>query len=168
MIQFNHKKIKEYEVNKLKGQEHSGRIIIKSEFHSDLESYRFDMSDDSGGKYSFVLNGNRLYSPNRSSRCGYGSDEWFFDCKYNDRDCILNFGYSVEYGDAVWGFHFINEDDSIRLAGSTEDVWLDVFYSVPRKLRIYRLHPVDVDSAKKIVKSTRSRIGLLTDEDFYG
>ncbi len=141
--------------------------IDEPTFHDDLESFVFDMRSESGEKYSFVLSGHCLYSPNRCSTCGYGSDDWLYVCKLNNQNCLLSFTCNAEYA-PIWDFVLIEENDVVDLLKGKASKWAEVFYSNMRKSKNASIHPVDITSAKMVIKSTASRMGVLTDKDLYG
>lgn len=138
---------------------------IKPEFYPDLEGYQMDMHTASGEKYRFKLTGLKLYIPNGSSRCGYGSDDWFFHCKYNGEDCILCFSDDAGHG-TIWYCALITKENAAQLQNLSAIEWLR--FEMRSENRIFGLHPDTIDSAKKIVQAISSRCGPISDAGFYG
>lgn len=134
-------------------------------FYPDLEAYQMNMHTTSCETYSFILTGAYLYSPNKSSRCGYGSDDWFFLCKCNGEDYILHFSDDAGYG-TMWDSVVVSKEDAQQLHNLPDTEWGKLCWKSKRKT--LNLHPDTIDSAKEIVKSTHSRTGLLSDNAFYG
>lgn len=136
-------------------------------FYSDLETYKIEMQDNQEKKYTFILDGICFHSPNKSSISGYGSDDWLFSCKCDEKDCILRFSCSAE-GGAIWDCIFISLNEAMLLSVAKEELWSKILYSNYSKSKISRLHPTDINSAKYIIKNKYSKMGPLTDMDFYG
>ena len=134
-------------------------------FYPDLEGYPINMHTDSGEKYCFILTGLKLYHPNMGGRCGDGSDDWFFHCKYNNEDYILRFSDNAGYG-TMWDCALITKENAGQLRNLSIAEW-DSFVTKSEN-RISRLHPDTIDAAKKIVQATASRCGPISDKGFYG
>ena len=134
-------------------------------FYPDLDGYQMNMHTDSSEKYCFTLTGLKLYHPNMSSRCGDGSDDWFFHCKYEGEDRILRFSDNAGYG-TMWDCALITRENAEQLRKQSVAEW-DAFVTRSEN-RISRLHPDAIDAAKKIVQATASRCGPISDKKFYG
>lgn len=128
-----------------------------------------EMHDKNGKKYRFEYAGTRNYYPNLSSMSGYGSDEWMFLCYDAENKYILEFQASGACGYA-WAAVRIPPTIFDELAMNRgEDIFV-VFYSyfMNKEYAIYALHPDSIDLAKQLVGSEYSRMGKMTDKDFYG
>lgn len=134
-------------------------------FYPELEGYPMNMHTDSGEKYCFNLTGLKLYHPNMGGSCGYGSDDWYFHCKYNGEDYILRFSDDAGYG-TMWECASITKENAGQLKKLSAAKW-DAFV-MGAKNRRSRLHPDTIDAAKEIVQDTSSRCGPISDQGFYG
>lgn len=141
---------------------------VKIEFYHDLEQFHFIMRDNQNIEYDFILGGKRCYFPNRSSTCGYGSDDFYFNCLTKEGMCgILMFSESAEYGSG-WFFSPINSEEKTILETATEgEEWITLWYN-NMKDRLYHLHPCDISSAKLLIKETVLRTGKVTDDTLFG
>lgn len=119
----------------------------------------------------FEYNGVCEYSPNDSSMCGYGSDEWFFLCKSGRQNCILRFSYSGEYGAACWSCCPVPESEIPGTVSSGGNGLKKIFYDhfiFSAGLPMIHLHPVDIQVVKSIIQPSFHRNGPLTDNDYIG
>lgn len=134
-------------------------------FIPNLAGYQMKMHTDSGEEYCFTLTGLKAYYPNMGSRCGYGSDEWCFHCKYNGENYILRFCDDAGYG-TMWDCALINKENAEQLEKLSVVEWLTLV--VKSETKIFHLHPDTIDAAKNIVQATSSRCGPISDNGFYG
>ena len=116
-----------------------------------------------GQPYTFIYSGHTRYSPNRSSTCGYGCDEWLYLCKANGKDYILIFSVDASYGPG-WTCTELLDGDFEKLTNEDVNFWGSVAYSKERN-RIYAIRLTDVDSIRHLLPAG-SRCGKLTDESF--
>lgn len=127
-----------------------------------------EMHDRKGQKYKFEYAGRRNYYPNLSSRSGYGSDDWMFLCCDAENKYILHFQANAEYGYA-WDCVTIPPTVFDELTvNSGEDIHAVYYSYFNEKDTIFGLHPDHIDLAKQLVGSEYSRMGKMTDKDFYG
>lgn len=135
-----------------------------------LVGYQMKMHRDSGEHYCFTLTGLKAYSPNTGSRCGYGSDEWCFHCKYNGEHYILRFADDSGYG-TYWDCTLVSKENAEQLEKMSVIEWLTLQYKAVKNnpdAKISGLHPDAIDAAKDIVQDTSSRCGPISDNGFYG
>ena len=113
--------------------------------------------------HNFIyLNENR-YSPNRSSTCGYGSDDWMYLCEENGKHYLLMFSDDAGYGTG-WMCTELLEDDNAKLVNEDAVFWGSIAYSKERT-KIYGIRLTDVESVRHLLP-TSSRCGKLTDESY--
>ena len=134
-------------------------------FYPELAGYQMDMHTSDCKKYRFILTGLKIKNSNISGCNGYGSDEWFFQCKYSHEECILCFSDDASYG-TMWECAIISKEDAEKLYVLPASEWHILMFKSER--RIFHLHPDMIDSAKEIVQDTFSRLGSINDNGFYG
>lgn len=134
-------------------------------FLPNLAGYQMKMHTEPGEAYCFTLTGLKAYAPNTSSRCGYGSDEWCFHCKYNGENYILRFCDDASYG-TYWDCAWIDKENAERLENLSVVEWLKLV--LRSETQIFHLHPDTIDDAKNIVQATSSRCGPISEKGFYG
>lgn len=139
--------------------------VIKPTFYPELEEYSMRMHTDAGAKFHFVLTGLKLFHPNMGSRCGYGSDDWFFHCRFGGEDYLLCFSDDAGYGTA-WDCAVISKEDAGKLHSLCDAQWNGL--RIQSEARTHHLHPDSIAAAKEIVNATSSRTGPITDQRFYG
>ncbi len=123
----------------------------------------FKMTTKEGQPYTFIYSGYSRYSPNRSSACGYGSDDWLYLCKENEKHYILMFSVDAAYGPG-WMCTELSDGDFEKLINEDVNFWGSVVHSKERN-KIYALRLTDVESVRHLLP-TNSRCGKLTDESF--
>ncbi len=124
----------------------------------------FKMITKEGQSYSLIYSGHTRYSPNRSSRCGYGSDEWMYLCEENGVHFILMFQDNAEYGTA-WKCTQLLEEDFEDLVKEDVNYWGSVAYSKERT-KTYAIHLTDVDSVRHLLPTSSRCCSKLTDEHY--
>lgn len=126
----------------------------------------FKMQTPKGGLRNFTYSGHTRYSPNRSSRCGYGSDDWIYLCKENEKDFLLMFTDNASCGTG-WMCTSLLHGDKEKLI--VEDVlfWGEIAYSKERE-KMYALHLLDIDSVRHLLPTSSRCCSKLTDKHYYG
>ena len=130
----------------------------------------FGMHDDHGNRYAFEYVEINGFKPNQSGMCGYGTDEWMFLCRLGeDKYYIVSFAADAGQG-YIWTGVRIPRSAFDEMVISRGDGLYKTFYLYFKneENRIYSLHPDDIALAKQLVGSERSRMGKITDQDFYG
>ena len=122
---------------------------------------------DNGQIYEFTFTPYSVYNPNKSSRCGYGSDEWFFVCYINSTYYLLHFEVSGECGGAWWNCKEISKNEVEVLSDFTKNAWCTVWYD-NNKPCISHIHPENIYEGKNIIVPGYSRMGPLTDDNYRG
>ena len=124
----------------------------------------FKMTTKEGRKYNFIYSGHTRYSPNRSSTCGYGSDDWIYLCKENDTYYLLMFTDNAEFGTA-WMCTQLLEEDFEDLVKEDVNYWGSVAYSKERT-KTYAIRLTDVDSVRHLLPTSSRCCSKLTDEHY--
>lgn len=123
----------------------------------------FHLLDKDGVVRKFIYSGYTRYSPNRSSRSGYGSDDWMYLCEENGRNYILMFSDGAGYGTG-WICTELLEEDYAKMVNEDAAFWCSIAYSKERA-QIYSIRLTDVESVRHLLP-TCSRCGKLTDESY--
>jgi hypothetical protein len=124
----------------------------------------FKMVTEEGQLYNFTYSGYTCFHPNRSSACGYGSDDWMYLCKENDRYYLLMFSDDASYGTA-WMCTELHEGDYERLVNQDVNFWCSIAYSKERT-KTYAIRLTDVDSVRHLLPTSSRCCSKLTDEHY--
>ncbi|MBQ4527684.1 MAG: hypothetical protein II998_06405 [Clostridia bacterium] len=116
-------------------------------------------------EYEFVYRGIMNYKPNKSSVSGYGSDDWFYLCTYQNRYCLLSFSDSGGYG-TNWECAFITDDEANMLMGADLDLWIKTYSNVNSQSKISGLHLENINEVRRILPK-RSRCQEFSDRHYY-
>ena len=158
-------------------EEEIGRTLEKA--REDIRAYYRSLAEDpvgpgsdlayrtdSGAEYHLSWTGIMRYYPNDASASGYGSDDWMYLCRMDDRYWILYLQYS---GEAVWRCLPISDPDAERIRQTSGEALKAVYCANWDQDRlILHLHPEDLRLIEKIVFPDYHREGLLTSRDLYG
>lgn len=125
----------------------------------------FKMKTHTGDRYEFTYTGQTRYSPNRSSTCGYGSDDWYYLCKDNDSYYLLEFTDNPSYGTAWMGIKLLDGDYE-KLVEEDVNFWGQIAYSKERE-KIYGLKLLDIDAVRELLP-TYSRCNHFNDALYTG
>lgn len=145
------------------------KVKAKKENMAYLAETIINMHDKNGIKYEFEYVGVSEYYPNQANRSGYGSDEWMFLCNQEGKLCILSFQVSPEFG-YVWSSVCIPEASYNELIKHHKKKFYHFFhyYFQFKENRVIGLHPDNIQLVKQLIGSTRSRMGEMSDKEFYG
>lgn len=127
------------------------------------EKETFKMYAGDNSRFDLLYLGHSRYSPNRSSRCGYGSDDWMYLCEEKGVHFLLMFTDNAEFGTA-WMCTELLEGDLEKLIKEDVNYWGSVAYSKERT-KTYAIRLTEVESVRHLLP-TSSRCGKLTDESF--
>ena len=122
----------------------------------------FKMITKEGLSHNFSYLDHTRYSPNRSSTCGYGSDDWMYLCKENDRYYLLIFSDDASYGTGWMCTELLN-GDSENLVKEDVNYWCSVAHSKERT-KTYAIRLTDVDSVRHLLPTSSRCCSKLTDE----
>lgn len=156
------------EEQKSEEEEMKKTLTSKPGSSSGLKGYRMNMHTTSGEKYRFILSGLVNFNPNRSSRCGYGCDDWLFHCTAEGKEYILNFSDEASYG-RCWRCVLISPEDARKLETMEATDWLILMDERAKEgKQILHLHPDHPAEARAAMAIHSSRCGPISDQDFYG
>lgn len=124
----------------------------------------FKMKTKEGRAYNFTYSGYTRFHPNRSSTCGYGSDDWMYLCEENGVHFLLMFTDNAEFGTA-WMCTELYEDDYERLINQDVNFWGSIVYSKERK-KTYAIRLTDVDTVRHLLPTSSRCCSKLTDEHY--
>ena len=123
----------------------------------------FKMMTPEGQLHNFTYLGYTRYHPNRSSTCGYGSDDWLYLCEEDNTYFLLMFSDDAGYGTGWMCTELFAGDYDVLIV---EDVnfWGGIAYSKERN-KFYGVRLTDVESVRHLLPMS-SRCGKLTDESY--
>ena len=124
----------------------------------------FKMHTRDGEKHQFVYTGNMRYSPNKSSVCGYGSDDWIYLCQYKGKDCLLMFSDSAEYG-CSWICYVMGVEHLAALTSETVDIWYEMIKTKTQR-KIYALKLENIDELRSVLPRASRCTGSFQDKHF--
>lgn len=157
-------RLKEYKVNKYIHKIKNPKTQGSVKYSEKTQNAVFKTKTQSGQHHSFEYCGHSRYSPNRSTRCGYGSDDWYYLCKENNLYYLLMFTDNAEFGTA-WMFTRLLEGDYDYLINTDADFWAAVAYSKERK-KTYNVHLTEIDSVKHLLPTSSRCSAEFTSQDF--
>lgn len=117
-------------------------------------------------KYEFLYSGVMKYKPNKSSASGYGSDVWFYLCRYQNDDCLLIFSDTSGYG-TIWECTKLDEIEAQNLKFGDLDLWNETYYKAKKHSNILGLHLENIDEVMDILPEC-SRCYEFSDIHYYG
>ena len=123
----------------------------------------FKMLTKDRQSHNFSYLGHTRYSPNRSSSCGYGSDDWLYLCEEDNKYYLLMFSDDAGHGTG-WMCTELLEGDYEKLINEDVNFWGSIAYSKERD-KIYGIRLTDVEGVRHLLP-TSSRCGKLTDESY--
>ena len=129
-----------------------------------FETPIFKMKATEGQVHNFIYSGRTRYSPNCSSTCGYGSDDWIYLCEENGTNYLLMFTDNAEFGTA-WMCTELLEGDYERLINQDVNFWGSIAYSKER-VKTYGIRLTDVDTVRHLLPTSSRCCSKLTDDHY--
>ena len=108
--------------------------------------------------------GHTRYSPNRSSACGYGSDDWMYLCREKDIYYLLTFSDDAGYGTG-WSCTQLLAGDYERLVERDVLYWQDIALSKERT-KFYAIRLQDARGVRHLLPVSSRCCDKLTDAHF--
>ena len=134
-----------------------------AENKSSTNKENFNIIAEKGEKRKFTYSGYTRYSPNRSSRCGYGSDDWLYLCEEDSKYYLLMLSDDAGHG-TVWMCTELLDGDFEKLINADVNFWVNIAYSKERT-KIYGIRLTDIENVRHLLP-TSSRCRKLTDEHY--
>ena len=135
----------------------------RSENQSSNSREIFHMMSKEGQSRNFAYLGYTRYSPNRSSTCGYGSDDWFYLCEEKNIHYLLMFSDEASCGTG-WMATELLDGDYDKLLKEDVIFWARIAYSKERT-KFYNIYLTDIERVRHLLP-TVSRCGKLADGSF--
>ena len=108
--------------------------------------------------------GHTRYHPNRSSACGYGSDDWMYLCREKDVCYLLTFSDDATCGTGWRCTRLLSGDDE-KLVEEDVLYWQKISLSKERT-KIYAIRLQDVEGVRHLLPVSSRCCDRLTDEHF--
>lgn len=124
----------------------------------------FKMHTREGEKHEFTYTGNMRYSPNNSSVCGNGSDDWMYLCEEDGKECLLMFSDSAEFG-CSWICYVLSSEKHIDLTKENVNVWFATMREYAQS-KTYTLRLDNIDEVRSVLPKVSRCTGKLQDEHF--
>ncbi len=126
----------------------------------------FKMTTRQGEKIEFLYSGCMKYKPNKSSTCGYGSDDWYYLCYNQGGEYMLNFSDDAGYG-TIWVCVKLWDGGSEKLKKAETDLWIDTYFKRQKQFDVTVLHLDNIDEVMDILPKA-SRCNVFTEHHFRG
>ena len=124
----------------------------------------FKMITKEGQPLKLTYAGHARYSPNRSSRCGYGSDDWMYLCREKDIYYLLTFSDDAGHGTG-WSCTQLLAGDYERLVERDVLYWQKISLSKERT-KFYAIRLQDAEGVRHLLPVSSRCCDKLTDEHY--
>lgn len=138
------------------------RLEYAEVFEDEEGRTAFKMITKEGQQLKLTYTGHARYSPNRSSRCGYGSDDWMYLCKEKGMYYLLVFSDQADYGTG-WICAPLLVKEYEELQESDAVVWLNI---VTKKQTYYGVRLQNLEEVRHLLPTGSRCCSQLTDEHY--